>query len=150
MYKILVKILEMPDDRYLRRCYSMLLHLHKACMKIWVMNVKALLFRYGFQYVWIYQGVGDVGCFVNIFTQRVKDTWVEELHCSVSGHSKLQFHNEVTSLLEPRKYISCVTNRQRRIAFSILRISSYNLEIVTGRQHNTYEKIDTAHIVSQL
>jgi hypothetical protein len=48
-------------------------------------------------------------------TQRVKDTWVQEWHDSVSGYSKLQFYNEVTSLSEPEKYLSCVRNRQHRM-----------------------------------
>jgi hypothetical protein len=64
----------------------------------------------------------------------VTDTWVQELHDSVSVHSKLQVYNEVNSVLEPAKYLSCVTHRQHRMAFIRLRLSSHNLEIDTGRQ----------------
>jgi hypothetical protein len=110
--KYWLQILDMPDERYPRRCDSMLLHLHEAGRKTWATHVKALLYMHGFQYVWIYQGVADVRCFVNIFTQRVKDTWVQVWHDSVSGYSKLKCYNDVKCLLEPEKYLSCVTHRQ--------------------------------------
>jgi hypothetical protein len=44
----------------------------------------------------------------------------------------------IQSLLEPEQYLSCVTNRQHRVAFSGLRLSSHNLEMETGRQHLLY------------
>jgi hypothetical protein len=37
--------------------------------------------------------------------------------------------------LEPENYLAYATNRQHRVAFSRLRLSSHNLEIETGRQH---------------
>lgn len=51
----------MEDNRYSRRCYLFLLQLNNASRirGNWASEVKSMLFRYGFHYVWIYQGVGD-------------------------------------------------------------------------------------------
>ena len=40
----------------------------------WATEVKELLFRYGFGYVWIAQDVGDVDMFLRAFKQRLYDT----------------------------------------------------------------------------
>ena len=46
--------------------------------KTWATSVKELLYRYGFEHVWLIQGVGDVELFLQNFTQRVKDNAFQE------------------------------------------------------------------------
>ena len=46
----------------------------------WASCVKDLLSRLGFMEVWEMQGVGNIGVFMNIFKQRVRDIFIQNWH----------------------------------------------------------------------
>ena len=72
--KYWLKILMMQDIRLPEQSYFMVKKLDEQCRKTWATSVKELLIRYGFGHVWLQQGVGDEDFFLQIFTQRVKDS----------------------------------------------------------------------------
>ena len=59
----------MPHYRYPLNCYKMLKDIDISGRWTWATEVKELLFRYGFGYVWIAQDVGDVDMFLRAFKQ---------------------------------------------------------------------------------
>ena len=64
-----LKILHMDENGYPKRCYLFLLSLDEArkTKGNWATGVKTLLYRYGFKYVWMSQGVGNVSTFLKDF-----------------------------------------------------------------------------------
>lgn len=62
--KYWLKILEMPEDRYVKKCYKMLRYLDEVGHKNWVTKVKENLCSNGFGYVWENQSVVDAKHFI--------------------------------------------------------------------------------------
>ena len=60
------KFICMPDQRYPKVCYSMVKVLDERCRITWASNIRCLLGRYGFSYLWIIEGVGDVDVIMGI------------------------------------------------------------------------------------
>ena len=54
-----------------------------------------MLYRYGFGYVWMNQGVGDTTAFINAFYQRVRDCAMQEWNSSRANSSKLIFSTKL-------------------------------------------------------
>jgi hypothetical protein len=74
MRRILVywlKLLEMHDSRYPKQCYYMLLKLDAAHRITWT-SVRNVLARFGFNYAWFSQEVGDI----NEFVSFIRDYWI--------------------------------------------------------------------------
>ena len=58
-----IKLLHMTNDRYPKHAYDMLYNLECAGRTTWATNIKQLLFKYGFGFVWISQNIGDINIF---------------------------------------------------------------------------------------
>ena len=130
-----LKILYMDDTRYPKRLYLMLLQLENAG-KIkgnWASDVKSMLYRYGFHYVWLHQGVGNHVLFLKEFVQRVQDNYIQEWQSSISSYSKLDFYCRFKIIFEPERYIEVIKNKQYMQYLCKLRTSSHCLEIEYGR-----------------
>ena len=109
-----LKLLYMDDTRYPKRLYLMLLQLENAG-KIkgnWASDVKSMLYRYGFHYVWLHQGVGNHVLFLKEFVQRVQDNYIQEWQSSISSYSKLDFYCRFKIIFEPERYIEVIKNKQ--------------------------------------
>ena len=59
------KLLQMSDTRYPPKdCYKMIMSHDNIGRTNWVTNIKELLYRYGYGYVWLNQDVGDMKMFI--------------------------------------------------------------------------------------
>ena len=99
----------------------------------WASYVKNILFSYGFGHVWLNQGVGNEGHFIEIFKQRVymaQQKWCAD----VNSFDKLRSYSQFKSQLNLEKYISVVENVNHRRFLSKLRCSCHVLKIETGRR----------------
>ena len=56
----------------------------------WASCVKDLLSRLGFMEVWEMQGVGNIGVFMNIFKQRVRDSFIQNWHERLENSTRLR------------------------------------------------------------
>ena len=101
----------------------------------WAVHVKDILTNLGFRYVWIAQGVGNYTSFMTILTQRIKDTFIQNLESRVSQSSRGLFYKNIMKF-ELQTYLSCVNVQKFRIALSQLRLSSHRLNIEVGRWSN--------------
>ena len=61
-----------PDHRYPKVFYSVLKVLNESRIT-WASHIRCLLKRYGFGFVWISQGVGDVDIFMEIFKTKLQE-----------------------------------------------------------------------------
>ena len=71
--KYWLKIIRIPDHRYPQVCYSMLIVLNERCRITWASHIRCLLERYGFSFVGISQGVGDVDIFKELFKTKLQE-----------------------------------------------------------------------------
>ena len=101
----------------------------------WVTDVKNLLFRYGFGFVWIVQEVGDKDSFLHEFRQRLIDCSIQEWSEKVHESEKLECYREFKTLLNTEKYLSVVNPRYRQ-CLAAIRCSSHPLQIEVGRRLN--------------
>ena len=70
--KCWLKIFKMSGDRLPHACYEMLKGLDDCNRVTWASNIKMLLCKFGFEYVWNAQGVQDENAFLCVFEDRVK------------------------------------------------------------------------------
>ena len=63
----------MSDHRYFNVCYSMFKVLDERGRLTWASHIRYLLERYGFSFVWVCQGVGDVYMFMDLFKTKLHE-----------------------------------------------------------------------------
>ena len=106
-----LKLTRMEENILPFKCYKMLFDLDSRGKSTWVTNVRICLSRYGFQYVWINQGVGCVKSFIACFKQRIIDCrsqdWSDHIRTSERFSEYCMFKTSMT--LEP--YLSLNLNR---------------------------------------
>lgn len=130
--KYWLKILRMPNTRYVKCCYLMLKRLDEHGKITWATSVKNLLFKYGFGTVWVEQEVANQTAFIIEFTTRLKDCFSQDWYREVHDSSKLSVYCTFKSLLEPEKYLTMLNWKFRKV-LSRFRCSSHNLEVERGR-----------------
>jgi hypothetical protein len=87
----------------------------------------------GFYDVWIF-GVGNADVFIQVFRQRLKDTflqaWNEEINISTRADSYKLFSD-----FGFKEYLNILKIKKFRQEFTRLRLSSHKLNIEVGRWH---------------
>ena len=87
--KYWLKILKLPDEKYVKKCYNMLHHFDDVGHTNWVTNIKDIFFTYGFGYVWESQMIRNKKGFLNLLIQRMKDHFLIEWKDGINGNRKL-------------------------------------------------------------
>ena len=101
----------------------------------WALNVKNMLCNYGFQEVWIAQGVGHTTTFISIFQRRVKDTFIQQWYSRLENSTRASFYR-VFANFELQAYLKFVNINKYKVALTKLRLSSHRLCFETGRWTN--------------
>lgn len=130
------KVLNSDDLKYVSTVYKMMLNdlIDFPNKKSWAFHVKHILQTYGFNDVWINQGVGNVRLFINIFKQRVKDNYIQSWTQQVSESSRASSYSLFCNF-GITTYFDKVNIVKYRKALTRLRVSAHNLEIESGRWH---------------
>ncbi|MCG7892781.1 MAG: reverse transcriptase family protein, partial [Candidatus Thiodiazotropha endolucinida] len=136
--KYWAKILQMSDNRYPRQCYTMLRSLSEAGKTTWASQVRTLLHKYGFGYIWEANTVGDINIFVKVFKQRLKDCCLQEWHSDTNESPKSIYYCKFKLILEVETYLNLDLPYLYRKALANFRCSSQSLMIETGR----HQRID--------
>ena len=137
--KYWIKILAMPDSRFVKKCYIMQKLLDDFGHVNWVTNVKQLLYRHGFGYIWINQDVQNVNAFLNTLVQRLRDHSVQTWSSDIEQSSKLDLYRNFKLNFEHESYLNCLNIRKFRHVMSKFRSGCHNLEIEIGR-HDKRER----------
>ena len=133
LIKYWLRLTCMRYDRYPRQCYDMLYALDVERSQTWATSVRNILYKYGFGFVWINQGVGDMNSFVEVFKQRLIDCATQEWHDNMMTNERLRDYCTYKSLLEPEKYVTDITIHKYKKALAKLRTSNHSLHIEKGR-----------------
>jgi len=131
-----VRILNMDDDTITKKCYWMLKRLDENKRYNWVTDVKGLLCRYGFTYVWYCQEIGDPEAFLYSFKQRLHDCAFQDWCADVSDSPKLTCYASLKTTLCLEKYLTVIPHKHLRRAMTQFRCSVHPLAIETGRHQN--------------
>ena len=131
------KILKMPNNRYVLKCYNMLKTMTNNCYGNWTNEVESMLSENGFRYVWLNQGVDNEKLFLVNFANRLKDRYLQEWYNTLETSNKLSVYNNIKSCYEKAAYISILRVRKFRHCYAQFRTGVHNLEIEKGRYTNT-------------
>ena len=135
--KYWVRILQMPDHRYPKQCYIMLRSLSDAGKITWATQVKNLLYKYGFGYVWEANTVGDMNVFIKMFKQRLIDCCQQMWQSDINESSKALLYRKYKLVLEIESYLTFPELPYLyRKTLANFRCSSHPLMIEKGRHQH--------------
>ena len=128
----------MTDHRYPKVCYSMLKVLDESGTITWASHIRCLLERYGFSYVRISQGVGDVDVFMDFFKTKLQEHFKNTRFTDVGNTSKLAIYSTFKRSFVTERYLNFQIIKSHRQALSRLRCFSHmlGLHIEAGRHKN--------------
>ena len=131
------KILKMPNERYVKKCYLMMLNDDIHGHKNWVSMLRHVLQSNGFGNVWESQCVGNETYFINTFINRLKDQYLQDWTGAINSNSKLStYYNKFKQFFLYEKYLDVLNIRKFRYIYAIFRCSSHDLAIERGRYMN--------------
>ena len=126
----------MPNHRYPKQFYNMLRSLAATGKVKWASNVRSLLYKHGFGYVWEADTIGDGVQFINSFRQQIKDCSAQQLNSQIEESPKELYYKLFKSTLEIEHYLKIDLPFLYRKIISNFRCSSHCLMIEKGRHQN--------------
>ena len=126
----------MPSERYVKKCYLMMVNDDRNGKTNWVSQLKYILQSNGFGNVWESQGVGNQLYFINVFIQRLKDQYLQDWNVIVTSSSKLNTYVKFKQCFVYERYLDVLNIRKFRFIYASFRSSSHDLEIERGRYNN--------------
>ncbi len=127
------RLIQMGPERLPYHCYRMLTALDDMGRTCYATNIKNILYRFGFGYVWISQDVGDKNIFLSMFKQRLFDnlqqTWSVNVHNLPDSYSYKQYK----SLLTVEYYLNSSLPSHLKRILSHFRCSNFRIAANTGR-----------------
>ena len=103
--KYWLKILKMLDSRYVKLCYKLLYMQKCATYFNWANEIKHILCSYGFGHVWLNQGIQDETNFLKVFSQRLKDTYLQGWYSRLDSSDSLTLYSRINSNYDKETYI---------------------------------------------
>ena len=126
--------LNCTDNIILKTIYHRMLCELENGANNWAGNVKYILSKYGFLYVWENPtNIGNINCFINSFKNRVQDEFLQEWFASVGNSSKLLLYKEIKSHFGYESYLDNIVTKKYRSILTKIRLTAHNLKIETGR-----------------
>jgi len=128
-------IRELENDKsYVQKVYKELINIHILFPNqvTWVSQVKNMLERYGFGYVWRNQMVENEAYFLRIFKQRIVDVYLQEWSAQVELTSDNRLFKNIKNKFEYESYLD-LNNRSFCVAIAKIRLSSHIFYIERGR-----------------
>lgn len=134
--KFWVKVLELNNNRYTKKCYKLLYDLDQVDRKSWVSEVKQLLIAHGMQEAWFNQGVGNKDEFIGVFKKRTKRYAIQLWNDQLETSNRLKTYGEIKDRFCTERYLSIINVFKYRKALAQLRCSAHTLRIEVGRHSN--------------
>ena len=106
-----LKLILMEENRLPKKAYKMLLALDSKGKLTWVTNVRFCLCSYGFQYVWLNQGVGNVKQFLVCFKQRLVDCFWQGWNSHLQTSNRFDMYRLFKTKNTVERYLMLDLNR---------------------------------------
>ena len=97
---------------------------------------KKLLFSTGFGNIWLEQETRVYPEFIETFSQRLKDIYLQNWQSKISLSSKCDTYRLFKNIIHTELYLSCLNVKKYRICLSRFRCSCHELQIEKGRYVN--------------
>ena len=131
--KYWLQVIQLPEHRYPKQIYNMLLEQDRAGRVNWVSHIKAILGRYGYQEIWQQQVVGSSKPFLQELKvkmqQEFKDKWERNLRLQ----DKLCTYRDFKQVWGTETYVRELQDFRLRSALARFRCSNHNLRIEKDR-----------------
>lgn len=135
--KYWMRIIKLPNYRFVRKAYDLLYLQDQIGNRNWVTNVRNILCQNGYNYVWLEQNVNNEKLFISRIIQTLKDQYLQEWRSAVIDSPKLTYYSLFKDNLCHENYLDIVKIRKFRNAMACFRCSSHDLEIERGRYIST-------------
>ena len=129
--KYWIKLLN-TENIILKYVYKMCLEECNNGKNNWLYNVKDLLVKNGFAYIWDQQNIMNVNVFINAFQQRLLDNFYQCWYSEKENSAVLELYNNVKVSFGYEQYLDFVPFDLRTYITKI-RLSAHSLHIQTGR-----------------
>ena len=138
MIKYWIKILHQDNTSLLKQFYLMLKQDTDDNINYngqnWASQIKLILQRHGFEYVWRDQATIDTP-FQSI-RQRILDAYKQTWYSEINNSSRLRTYYIFKHNFELESYLNLGIDKKYKIALTRFRTSSHRLMIETGRYHD--------------
>ena len=134
--KFWVRLISLPTETLLGACYSFLYNQSVLGKTNWASEVRNILFRYGFGWVWERQSVQNDGAFIRIFSERVHDCELQLWNSDMHSMPKLKTYRLFKEIREKELYLTLNIPRRLRVSLARFRTGSHNFEVERGRHYN--------------
>ena len=106
--------------------FPLYVHSYTACIKYWL-QVRQVLYKFGFGFVWENQGVQNPETFIKAIKQRLIDCHSQNWHEHISNSTRFTIYRmfKISISLEP--YFTSVTNKHIRDVLIRFRIGASNI-----------------------
>ena len=143
MIKYWIKILHQDNTSLLGQIYLMLKQDTDDNINYngqnWASQIKLILQRHGFEYVWRDQATIDIP-FQSI-RQRILDTYKQTWYSEINNSSRLRTYCIFKHNFELESYLNLELDKKYKIALTRFRTSSHSLMIETGRYDDTRREL---------
>lgn len=102
------RLLEMDQNRLPKQAYMMLFKLDENGKRCWVTEVREILSKCGFHYVWLQQGVGSVSSFIQSFKQRLIDIFKQEWLGTIQERDRYETYCSFKTAFGEEKYLTAL------------------------------------------
>ena len=116
-----LRLLCMDDCRLPKKAYYMLKHLDEKGKNTWVTNVRTCLYRNGFGFAWLNQGVGNNGAFLKQFKQTLIDCRRQICNAHVDNSTRFNIYRLFRPLYSLPLYLQLNMDRQYKYIMSKFR-----------------------------
>ena len=135
--KYWIRILKMPEHRYVKKCYNMMKYFDDLGSSNWCSRIKLLLNSVGLNYVWEAQTITNETGFITEFVKRLKDQCIQNWYTDVNTNRKLILYKDFKMNFCHEYYLDVLKIRKFRHALAQIRTGHHPLEIESGRYIKT-------------
>ena len=150
-----LKLTRMDEQRLPYQAYKMLERLDNNGKRCWASEIRIVLYKYGFGYVWLNQGAQSVNGFIKCFKQRLMDCSWQNWESHVSNSDRFSFYSTFKSTFGQETYLSVDINRHIRTVlirfrFGFSDILSHTQRFVTDGAANVSCPLCGAQVEDEL
>ena len=117
-----LKLTELRETRLPKSAYETLLSMDKKGISTWATAIKDILFRNGFSFVWVAQGVQNKTGFIREFKQRLVDGFSQDWHDKIYSSARFLQYSHFKHVLEFEAFLSTLTAKRYRDAIVRFRL----------------------------
>ena len=135
-----LKILSLNEKSPVKKIYNIALQLNELentrPASFWVENIKNILYKYGFGYVWENQNYVDDIIFIDQFKNTIIDCFWQTNNAEINDLSHNRLYRHLST--ESSDYLEKLPNNFLRISITRLRLGSHYFMVERGR----WKKLD--------